>query len=178
MTQKKNRTQFVFNRRKKKSKNSIDQISFIFIDQNDFEIIELSNASNIKLSVVQLIKRDRERSKKFSIQINFVIQSNICILMNNFDFMFNDFFDDIHDYSNHFLIKISFQFVVSKQKKIDEVLKKKFFKFINISEIFQNIKIFNARFVNEIKNKNTEKIFKKSQFMMQIYCRGVGAGVR
>ena len=122
----KSRSQSVLNRRKKKSKNSIDQISFISIDQNDFEIIESLNASNIELSAVQSIKRDRERSKKFSIQINFVIQSNICFLMNNFDFIFDDFFDDVRDYSNHFLIKISFQFIVSKQKKIDELLKKKF----------------------------------------------------
>ena len=89
--------------------------------------------------------------------------------MNDFDFMFDDFFDDVHDYSNHFLIEISFQFVVSKQKKIDELLKKKIFKFVNISEIFQNIKIFNARFVNEIKNENTEKIFEKSRLIMQTY---------
>ena len=87
----KNRAQFVFNRRKKKLKNPIDQISFIFIDQNGLKIIELSNVSNIKSSIVQSIKRDREKSKKYSIQINFVIQSNICFLMNNFDFMFNDF---------------------------------------------------------------------------------------
>ena len=154
---------------KKESENSIDQISFIFIDRDDSEVIELSNVSNIESSVVQSIKRDRERSRKFSVQINFVIQSDICFLMNNFDFMFDDFFDDVRDYSNHFLIEISFQFIVSKQKKIDELLKKKIFKFVNVNEIFQNIKIFNARFVNEIKNENTEKIFEKSRLIMQTY---------
>ena len=40
--------------------------------------------------------------------------------------MFDDFFDNIHNYSDYFLIEISFQFIVSKQKKIDELLKKKF----------------------------------------------------
>ena len=84
--------------------------------------------------------------------------------------MFDDFFDDVRDYLNYFLIEISFQFIVSKQKKINELLKKKNFKFVNISEIFQNIKIFNARFVNEIKNENTEKIFEKSRLIMQTYC--------
>ena len=83
--------------------------------------------------------------------------------------MFDDFFDDVHDYSNHFLIEISFQFVVSKQKKIDELLKIFFFKFVNINEIFQNIKIFNARFVNEIKNENIKFFFEKSRLIMQIY---------
>ena len=77
-------------------------------------------------SIVQSIKYDREKSKKFSIQINFVIQSNICFLMNNFDFMFDDFFNDVRDYLNHFLIEILFQFIVLKQKKIDKLLKKKF----------------------------------------------------
>ena len=83
--------------------------------------------------------------------------------------MFNDFFDDVRVYSNHFFIEISFQFIVLKQKKIDELLKKKIFKFVNISEIFQNTKIFNARFVNEIKNENTKKIFEKSRLIMQTY---------
>ena len=83
--------------------------------------------------------------------------------------MFDDFFDDVRDYSNHFLIEISFQFIVSKQKKIDELLKKKIFKFVSISEIFQNIKIFNARFVNEIKNENTKFFFEKSRLIMQTY---------
>ena len=83
--------------------------------------------------------------------------------------MFDDFFDDVHDYSDHFLIEISFQFIVSKQKKIDELLKKKIFKFVNVNEIFQNIKIFNARFVNKIKNENTKKIFEKSRLIMQTY---------
>ena len=67
------------------------------------------------------------------------------------------------------MIEISFQFIVSKQKKIDELLKKKIFKFVSISEIFQNIKIFNARFVNEIKNENTKKVFEKSRLIMQTY---------
>ena len=110
----KNRTQFIFNWRKKKSKNSINQILFIFIDQNDFKIIELSHVLNIKSSIVQSIKRDREKSKKISIQINFVIQSNICFLINNFDFIFDDFFNNVHNYSNYFLIEISFQFIVLK----------------------------------------------------------------
>ena len=127
------------------------------------------NALNIELSIVQSIKCDRERSKKFSVQINFVIQLNICFLMNNFNFMFDDFFGDVQDYSDHFLIKTSFQFIVSKQKKIDELLKKKIFKFVSISEIFQNTKLFNARFVNEIKNEDTEKIFEKSRLIMQTY---------
>ena len=83
--------------------------------------------------------------------------------------MFDDSFDDVRDYSDHFLIEISFQFIVLKQKKIDELLKKKIFKFVNISEIFQNTKIFNARFVNEIKNENTKKIFEKSRLIMQTY---------
>ena len=112
---------------KKKLKNSINQISFIFIDQNDFEVIKLSNVLNIESSIVQSIKRNCEKSRKFSVQINFVIQSNICFLMNNFDFMFDDFFDNVRDYSNHFLIEISLQFIVSKQKKIDKLLKKFFF---------------------------------------------------
>ena len=125
MTRKKQNT-ICFQSTKKKSKNSIDQISFIFINQNDFEVIELLNVLNIESLIVQSIKRDREKSKKFSVQINFVIQSNVCFLINDFDFMLDNFFDDVRDYSNYFLIEILFQFIVSKQKKIDELLKKKF----------------------------------------------------
>ena len=119
---------------------------------------------------MQSIKRDCERSKKFPIQINhIIIESNICFLMNDFDFMFDDFFDDLQNHSDHFLIEISFQFIASKQKKIDELLKNFFFKFVDVSEIFSNIKIFNAQFVNEIKNENTKFFFEKSRLIMQAY---------
>lgn len=32
-----------------------------------------------------------------------------------------------------------------------------------------NIKVFNSQFVNEIKNADTDKIFEKSYFIIQIY---------
>ena len=54
-----NRAQFVSIDEKKKSKNSIDQILFIFIDQNDVEIIKSSNASNIKSSIGRTLSRGK-----------------------------------------------------------------------------------------------------------------------
>ena len=74
-------------------------------------------------------------------------------------------FDD----STNFLIENSPQFTASKQKKINDFLKKRIFKLADKNDVSSDIRIFNARFVNKIKNENTEKTYEKSRFVIQTY---------
>ena len=60
-------------------------------------------------------------------------------------------------------------FVESRQKKINSLLKKKVFKVISISELQQNIKIFNSCFINRIKNIEVANAFEKLRLVVQIY---------
>jgi hypothetical protein len=57
----------------------------------------------------------------------------------------------------------------SRRKELNSLLKKGVFKLINIADIPQRVRIFNSRFVNQIKDAGTDKAFKKSRLVVQAY---------
>ena len=57
-------------------------------------------------------------------------------------------------------------FQISRLKKLNELLEKKMFKIINIEDLFAKTRVFNNRFMNQMKNEGTEKAFEKSRFIM------------
>ena len=92
--------------------------------------------------------------------------------MNHANKSIEDYFNRLIDDSDCFLIEnsfYSFQFINSKQKKISDLLKKKFFEFVNERDVSSDIRVFNARFVNEIRNENTKKTYEKSRLIVQTY---------
>ncbi len=60
-------------------------------------------------------------------------------------------------------------FVESRRKKINDLLKRQVFEIITISEVLKNVRIFNSRFVDEIKHSNTSQAYEKSRLMIQTY---------
>jgi hypothetical protein len=48
-------------------------------------------------------------------------------------------------------------------------MKKRVFRLVDLREISTNARVFNSRFVDEIKNVETKKIFEKSRHVIQIY---------
>ena len=54
------------------------------------------------------------------------------------------------------------QFSTSQQKEVTGLLKKGVFKIIKLYNILKGTRLFNSWFINEIKNKGTDKAFKKS----------------
>ena len=57
-------------------------------------------------------------------------------------------------------------FTKSQCKEINSLFKKGVFKFIDIINVLEGIRIFNSRFVNKIKNTKTNKAFKKSRLII------------
>ena len=53
------------------------------------------------------------------------------------------------------IVKIFNQYVTSKQKEITKLLKKEIFEIVNQQDILSNTRIFNFRFVDEIKHSDT-----------------------
>ena len=49
------------------------------------------------------------------------------------------------------------------------LLKKGVFKIIKLYNMLKGVRLFNLQFVDEIKNKRTNKAFKKSQLIIQAY---------
>ena len=60
----------------------------------------------------------------------------------------------------------SVNFQTSRLKKLNELLEKGVFKFIYIDDLFIEARVFESRFVNQMKNEGTEKAFEKSRFVV------------
>jgi hypothetical protein len=60
-------------------------------------------------------------------------------------------------------------FADSRLKEINELLKRQVFEIITISEVLKNVRIFNSRFVDEIKHSDISQTYEKSRLMIQIY---------
>jgi hypothetical protein len=92
-------------------------------------------------SLIESIKRDRGRSRKYLASIANVI----------------------------FNINIDSSFTAFKQKEIVDLLEKEMFLSVNKKDVSANIRIFNSRFVDEVKNSGTEKAFEKFRLMIQAF---------
>ena len=60
-------------------------------------------------------------------------------------------------------------FQTSRLKKLNELLEKEVFKIINIKDLFIKARVFENRFVNQMKNERIEKAFEKSRLIMQTF---------
>jgi hypothetical protein len=129
-------------------------ISLKFYYQNDDHVNDELSISSIKSSIesisehtdsiifIESIKRDRDRLRKFSSSIINVI--------------FN-------------IISVDSSFIVFRQKEIVDLLEKDVFLSVNKKNVSSNIRIFNSRFVDEVKNSDTEKAFEKFRLVIQTF---------
>ncbi len=60
-------------------------------------------------------------------------------------------------------------FAESRRKEINDLLKRQIFELIIISEVLKNVRIFNSRFVDEIKHSDIPQTYEKSRLVMQAY---------
>ncbi len=105
-----------------------------------FEHIDLIIIESIIF--IALIKRDRDRFRKYSASI--------------VNFIFN-----IHS--------VDSSFVSFRQKEIIELLEKDVFISINKRDVFADVRLFSFRFVDEIKHSEIEKAFEKFKLMIQTF---------
>ena len=143
------------------SKNvNFKKISQIHVDEKKIEKAFSSNsfhASEIP------IKRDRGRSKKLSLRYR-NSETNISIFLQS-------------DSQNDQLLMQHMQastpipgpFVESRKKEINELFEKNCFEIVSASDVLHEVRIFNSRFVDEIKNIGTIDAYEKSRLVMQAY---------
>lgn len=80
------------------------------------------------------------------------------------------FFQDNHLLLSEFAsLLTSGPFTESRQKEINGLMKKGVFPFVPISQMPRNTRIFNSRFVDEVKNIGTAAAYKKSRLVVQAY---------
>jgi hypothetical protein len=63
----------------------------------------------------------------------------------------------------------TFTFADSRRKEINDLLKRQVSEIITISEVLKNVRIFNSRFVDEIKHSDISQAYEKSRLMIQTY---------
>ncbi len=73
--------------------------------------------------------------------------------------------DDVDSSSSTF----TSTFAESRRKEINDLLKRQIFELIIISKMLKNVRIFNSRFVDEIKHSGTSQAYEKSRLIVQIY---------
>ena len=73
-----------------------------------------------------------------------------------------------NDFQNDQLLQ-SAPFVESRKKEINDLFEKGCFEIVPTANLSREIRIFNSRFVDEIKNIGTANAYEKSRLMMQTY---------
>jgi hypothetical protein len=113
-------------------------------------------------------KHDRDRFRKYFASIAYL------------SFVFNTIVDLAFDLISISLFAVAFkldsivhiilfQFAAFRQKKINDLIEKNVFQLINKNDVSLDVRIFNSRFVNEIKHFDIDKAFEKSRFVMQTF---------
>ncbi len=61
------------------------------------------------------------------------------------------------------------QFAAFRQKEINDLIEKNVFQSVKTDDVSFDVRIFNSRFVNEIKHLDIDKAFEKSRLVMQTF---------
>jgi hypothetical protein len=61
------------------------------------------------------------------------------------------------------------QFAAFRQKEINDLIEKGVFQSVKTDDVSLDVRIFNSRFVNEIKHLDTDKAFEKSRLVVQTF---------
>ena len=106
------------------------------------------------------LKRGRDRPRKLPLRYRDT-EADIFI------FLQNDSQNDL--LMQHMQVPIPAPFVESRKKEINDLFEKGCFEIVSASDVFHEIRIFNSRFVDEIKNIGTVDAYEKSRLIVQTY---------
>ncbi len=79
------------------------------------------------------------------------------------------FLQDDHSHSNQLEDLLISIFAKSRRKEIIDLLKKRVFELIITDAVLRNVRIFNFRFVDEIKHSSIADVYEKFRLMIQTY---------
>jgi hypothetical protein len=119
-------------------------------------------------------KRDRDRSRKYlasTAYLSFVFNTT-----DDLDSAFALVFASISIFALAVITKLDSvvhialsQFAAFRQKEINDLIEKNVFRSINKDDVSSDVRIFNFRFVNEIKHFDIDKAFEKSRLVVQTF---------
>jgi hypothetical protein len=120
------------------------------INDVEFENVQSTDSSN-----------DENQDLASEISIKLIRARRLSIRYQNFADIIVFLQDEISSF-------FTFTFAESRRREINDLLKRQIFEIIIILEVLKNVRIFNFRFVDEIKHSNISQAYKKSRLMIQI----------
>ncbi len=75
----------------------------------------------------------------------------------------------LQDESDLSISTLTLTFSESRRKEINDLVEEKIFEMIIISEVFEDVRIFNFRFVDEIKHSSISQTYEKFRLVIQVY---------
>ena len=156
-----------------KNEENIDHVNEE-ISENSKKISEkISQLQNDEISQSQgeeeafqdspAFKRGRDRPRKLPLRYK-DSEADISIFLQNFQ---ND--SMMQNMQIPTPAPIPAPFVKSRKKEINDLFEKNCFEVVSISDVLHEVRIFNSRFVDEIKNIGTIDAYEKSRLVVQIY---------
>ncbi len=130
-------------------------------------LFRLIKNQNLKL-FSNSFKRDRDRSHKYfasTAYLSFVFNTTVDLA-----FAFASIFALVVVFKLDSVIHIAFlQFAAFRKKEINDLIEKDVFQSVNKNDVSSDVRIFNSRFVDEIKHFDTNKAFEKSRLVVQTF---------
>jgi hypothetical protein len=133
--------------------NNLSAESLEIIRSELFEIITKLFAITSSLAITRFI-----RTRHLSLRYQNL--ADITVFISDDDSLSNQF-EDV-------LLSISI-FMKSRRKEINDLLEKRVFELIIIDVVLRDVRIFNLRFVNEIKHSGKLNAYGKSRLVIQTY---------
>jgi putative flippase GtrA len=134
-------------------------------------IVDVQSINDVESENVQSTESsfdDENQNLASEIQTRFIRTRRLSLRYQNFADI-TVFLQDEDDSSLIFVLNSLLTFAESRRKEINDLLKRQVFEIIIISEVFKNVRIFNSRFVDEIKHSDTSQAYEKSRLMIQTY---------
>jgi hypothetical protein len=122
-------------------------------DVQSINDVEFENVSSTDSS------DDENQDLAFEISTRFIRASRLSIKYQNFADIIVFLQDEISS-------SLILTFAESRRKEINDLLKRQVFEIITISEVLKNVRIFNSRFVDEIKHSNISQTYEKSRLVI------------
>ncbi len=138
--------------------------SSIMLQSNNQLVV--SNQESESETLSNSSKRDRDRSRKYFASTAYLI----FVFSTTVDFAFASIslFAVASKFDSIVHIALS-QFAAFRQKEINDLIEKDVFQSVRTDDVSFDVRIFNSRFVDEIKHFDIDKAFEKSRLVVQAF---------
>jgi hypothetical protein len=128
-------------------------------------IVENVQSINANVQSTKSLPDDENQNPASEISTRLIRARRLLLRYQNFA----DIFIFLQDEVDSSVLTINLTFVDSRRKEINDLLKRQVFEIIIISKVPKNVRVFNSRFVDEIKHSDTSQAYEKSRLMIQTY---------